>query len=164
MVGDSSAQNGLSAAAEPLEITGDASPFGNAAAAASPFAFSRDGMTPSPVSPVLYGDTPTLLPPSAKRRRLSERDSLSSPGKSANSCETRAVDARVLVAGFGVSSDAQLFGPPTIVPYAHAMEELAKASKGGASAAPLELVPLYSEGTAWRAQAPATAGLRRSPE
>ena len=69
MVGDSSAQNGLSAAAEPLEITGDASPFGNAAAAASPFAFSRDGMTPSPVSPVLYGDTPTLLPPSAKRRR-----------------------------------------------------------------------------------------------
>ena len=29
--------------------------------------------------------------PSAKRRRLSERDSLSSPGKSANSCETRAV-------------------------------------------------------------------------
>ena len=46
-----------------------------------------------------------------------------------------------------------------IVPYAHAMEELAKASKGGASAAPLELVPLYSDGTAWRAQAPATAGL-----
>ena len=29
--------------------------------------------------------------PSAKRRRLSERDSPSSPGKSANSCETRAV-------------------------------------------------------------------------
>ena len=53
MVGDSSAQNGLSAAAEPLEITGDASPFGNAAAAASPFAFSRDGMRWSPLVPLL---------------------------------------------------------------------------------------------------------------
>ena len=48
MVGGGGAQNGLSAAAEPLS-TGDASPFGNAAAAASPFAFSRDGMAPSPV-------------------------------------------------------------------------------------------------------------------
>ena len=35
MVGDST-QNGLSAAAEPLEITGDASPFGTAAAVGRP--------------------------------------------------------------------------------------------------------------------------------
>ena len=70
MVGDSSAQNGLSAAAEPLEITGDASPFGNAAAAASPFAFSRDAHDAiASVAAVLHGDTPSAAAASAKRRR-----------------------------------------------------------------------------------------------